>query len=378
MAIYKLFPTKDATIYSRYPVRNTGLDEMLDVSIEDATNSGLPQASRYLIHFSQTEINDILTNKVNGASWSASLSNYLAYGDGLNIDTTLEFYPISGSWVMGTGKFSYSPEYTNGVSWIFRGVSGSDAWTTSSFDPFVTASYNSDISASKGGGTWYTGSSNVNIVPMVTASQTFSYFDDFDINVNVTNIVKAWTSSLIENNGIIVKQKDEFIDNPNYNITLRYFSRDTHTIYPPILDLKWRDYTWNTGSSTQTILNVLPVFVDVNENPGIFYPESINRFRINARPEYPDRIYQTASLYTTNYYLPTSSCYAIKDLDTNEFVINFDEQFTQLSADSNSSYFDLYMSGLQPERYYTILIKTIIDNSTLIFDNNYSFKVING
>jgi hypothetical protein len=275
---------------------------------------------------------------------------------------------------MGTGKYTYSPEYTNGVSWIYRGAANTTAWATSSFNPLVTASYSSET----GGGTWFTGSSNPSIVPTVTAAQTFSYFDDFDINVNVTNIVKAWTSSLIENNGIIVKQAIEFIDSLEYNNTLRYFSRDTHTIYPPSLDIKWRDYTWNTGSSTQTILNVLPVFVDVNENPGIFYPESVNKFRINARPEYPDRIYQTSSLYTTNYYLPTSSYYAIKDLDTNEFVINFDEQFTQLSADDQSSYFTLYMNGLQPERYYTILIKTTIDGSTLIFDNNYSFKVING
>jgi hypothetical protein len=374
MAIYKLFPTKDSTIYSRYPNRNTGLDEILDVSIEDATNSGNTQASRFLIQFSQTEILDVLTNKVGGSSWSASFNAYLAYGDGLNIDTTLEFYPISQSWEMGTGKFSYSPEYTNGVSWIYRGAANTTAWATSSFNPRVTASYGSE----EGGGTWFTGSSNISIVPTVTASQTFSYFDDFDINVNITNIVKAWTSSLIENNGIIVKQKDEFIDSLEYNNTLRYFSRDTHTIYPPSLDIKWRDYVWNTGSSTQTILNSLPVFVDINENPGVFYPESVNRFRVNARPEYPDRIYQTASLYTINYYLPLSSYYAIKDLDINEFVINFDEQFTQLSADDNSSYFDLYMNGLQPERYYTILIKTTIDGSTLIFDNNYSFKIING
>ena len=41
-------------------------------------------------------------------------------------------------------------------------------------------------------------------------------------------------------------------------------------------------------------------------------------------------------------------------------------------------YFDLYMNGLQPERYYTILIKTTINGSTLVFDNNYSFKIING
>jgi hypothetical protein len=99
---------------------------------------------------------------------------------------------------------------------------------------------------------------------------------------------------------------------------------------------------------------------------------------VNARPEYPARVWQTSSLYTTNYYLPTSSYYAIKDLDTNEFVINFDNQFTQLSADTTSSYFDLYMSGLQPERYYSILIKTTINGSTLVFDNDYNFKVING
>jgi len=374
MAIYKLFPTKDATIYSRYPNKNTGLDEILDVSIEDAQESGNPQANRFLVQFSQTEIADVITNKVSGSIWSASLMAYLAYGDGLNADTTLEFYPVSQSWEMGTGKFIYDPEYTNGVNWIYRGAQNTTAWATSSFSPLVTASYGVE----KGGGTWYTGSSNPGIVPTVTASQTFSYFDDFDINVDVTNIVKTWTSSLIENNGIIVKQQDEFINSSSYGITLKYFSRDTHTIYPPSLDIKWRDYTWNSGSSTQTILNTLPAFVDIAENPGIFYPESVNRFRVNARPEYPVRLYQTSSYYTRNHYLPTSSFYAVKDLDTNEFVINFDEQFTQLSVDNQSSYFDLYMNGLQPERYYTILIKTTINNSTLIFDNNYSFKIING
>lgn len=374
MAIYKLFPTKDATIYSRYPNKNTGLDEILDVSIEDAQNSGNTQANRFLIQFSQTEISDILTNKVGNSIWSASLMAYLAYGDGLNIDTTLEFYPISQSWEMGTGKYAYDPEYTNGVSWTYRGASNATAWAIASFEPYVTASYSSSV----GGGTWYTGSSDVGIVPTVNTSKTFSYFDDFDINVDVTNIIKAWTSSLIENNGIIVKQQTEFVDSRDYNNTLRYFSRDTNTIYPPSLDIKWRDYIWDTGSSSQTILNILPAFVDINENPGVFYPESVNKFRVNARPEYPARTWQTSSYYTVNYYLPTSSFYAIKDLDTNEFVINFDEQFTQLSADNQSSYFTLYMNGLQPERYYTILIKTIIDGNTLIFDNNYSFKIVNG
>ena len=35
------------------------------------------------------------------------------------------------------------------------------------------------------------------------------------------------------------------------------------------------------------------------------------------------------------------------------------------------------MNGLEPERYYTVLIQTTIQGSTIVFDDNYSFKVIN-
>ena len=78
------------------------------------------------------------------------------------------------------------------------------------------------------------------------------------------------------------------------------------------------------------------------------------------------------------FALGFSSYFSIKDLDTNEIIIDFDDQFTQLSADEQGNYFTLYMNGLEPERYYNILIKTIIDGSTMIFDDNYYFKVING
>ena len=116
----------------------------------------------------------------------------------------------------------------------------------------------------------------------------------------------------------------------------------------------------------------------MDNNQGYFFSESIQRFRIGARPQFPQRSFQTSSIYTTNYYLPPGSLYAIKDLDTNEYVIDFDTNYTQISADSTSNYFDVYMNGLQPERYYKILIKTTINGSTIILDNNYYFKIING
>jgi hypothetical protein len=34
------------------------------------------------------------------------------------------------------------------------------------------------------------------------------------------------------------------------------------------------------------------------------------------------------------------------------------------------------MDGLQPERYYRVLIKTEIDGSTVVVDNSDTFKVV--
>jgi hypothetical protein len=36
------------------------------------------------------------------------------------------------------------------------------------------------------------------------------------------------------------------------------------------------------------------------------------------------------------------------------------------------------MNGLEPERYYTVLIKSNIAGTVQVFDDQYYFKVING
>ncbi len=75
--------------------------------------------------------------------------------------------------------------------------------------------------------------------------------------------------------------------------------------------------------------------------------------------------------------MPTSSYWALKDLKTEEIVVDFDTKNTKVSADPTSNYFDVYMNGLEPERYYQIMIKTIIGAQTLVFENpgNY-FKLV--
>lgn len=376
MAVYKLFPEKDSTIYSGFPSMNTGLDEILEASTFYDTIS--PEVSRYLIKFSQTEIEDIIDNKIAGKTFQTNLRNYIANVTGLNAETTLEIYPVSGSWNMGTGRYSNEPITTNGVSWKFRLSSGSGAWPTS-YSTYVTASYSGSNS---GGGTWYTGSA---LDLDVTQSQVLDYSSEKDLNVNVTNTVLTWYSASnglggFSNDGFLVKQseEDEFIADRNYVTTVKYFSIDTHTIYPPQLEFRWNDFTYNTGSSSNVEINTSRMVASLDNNAGVYRRDSVEKIRINARPQFPQRNFNTGSVYTTNHYLPTASYYAVKDLDTNEFVIDFDTTYTKISADSESSYFTLYMNGLEPERYYQILLKVNIDGETLVLDDNYYFKVING
>ena len=374
MAIYKLYPYKDSTIYSFYPNANMGLDPILEVG-NPLTIDGSSGVFRALLAFDQTEINSILNTRISSSLWQANLKCYIANAEGVSFNSTVYAYPVSGTWDNGTGHFGDNPITTDGVSWGWINYESGSTWNTSTFPAYVTASF---LNSNKGGGNWYTGSSN----PLLTipASQSFDIRSDKDLNLVVTDTVKAWYSGSFNNEGFIIKWSDsiEFSNLEAIQPDLKFFSVDTHTIYPPELEFRWRDYINNTGSSILPTITTSQIYASVIENPGFFYPESVNRFRIECRPQYPARVYQTSSLYTNNYYLPTSSYYAIKDLDTNEYVIDFDTNYTQISADSTSNYFDVYMNGLQPERYYKILIKTTINGSTIILDNNYYFKIING
>ena len=99
--------------------------------------------------------------------------------------------------------------------------------------------------------------------------------------------------------------------------------------------------------------------------------------RFHLRKKYPGtRTFTTSSNYLNVGYFNSTSYYSIRDAHTEEIIIPFDDNFTKLSADRNGMYFKMYMNGLQPERYYRILIKHVNSEGTEIFDNNYNFKVV--
>jgi hypothetical protein len=381
MAVYKIFPEKDTTIYSKYPDMNTGLDQILEISNESSLLAGsTPYASRVLIKFPTSEIegvlNTIVTNTYNQSNlpvpvvyypnstlpvgaYTASLRLYLADASNLPDTYSLECYSVSQSWEQGTGRFLYDPYNKENATWVDR--DNTNEWLTASFYTNTTASFQSQ---NPGGGTWWL---------TYAGSQTFGINQTKDTNIDVTNIVSEYNVN-IENDGFLLKMGGNNEFNTSSSFSLKYFSRDTHTIYLPQLEIKWDDSVYNTGS-----LNVLTnenIAITLGNNIGKYNRNDVYRFRVNARDIYPARQFTTVSVYTLNKALPSSSYWALQDLDTGEYVIDFDPSCTKLSCDGSGNYFDMYMAGLQPERYYKILVKSSFENgSTVVYDNSYIFKL---
>ena len=378
MAVYKLFPAKDTSLYSMYPTMNTGIDPILQISNLNFAVDSSPSVARSILQFDDSEIANVLENKVGSKTWDAQLRCFIATAQGVVEDSTLELFPVYNGWNQGTGTYLDEPITTDGAAWNSPLFGGGDAWDIGGASLGYTSSYNPTY-APQGGGSWYLSSSDG--VTQYPITQSFDPRSEKDLSVYVKSMVEDWYSGSLLNNGIIIKWENaaEFSTNKQVQPVMQYYSVDTNTIYPPELDIKWDDSVWNTGSSATTELFQPNAFIALADNIGTFYSESVNRFRINCRPKYPAQVFSTSSLYTKQYYLPSGSAwYAIKDLDTNEYVVPFDSRYTRISADVSSSYFDIYMNGLQPERYYQILIQVDSEGSTTVYDDNYYFKVING
>jgi hypothetical protein len=206
--------------------------------------------------------------------------------------------------------------------------------------------------------------------------QTHTVTSTHDLDINITPGVLAHYNQAIPNAGFILKLSGsvEFGAYQNSRqLNLRYFSAQTHTIYPACLEIKWDDSSYSTSLPVISDSNAV---INIKNNRGEYTDEGKQRFELTVRPKYPARTFATSSTYLTNYRLPADSYWGLRDENTEEMVIDFDTVFTKISANATSSYFDMYMGGLEPERYYRVLVKTNINGSTNIIDENLVFKVV--
>lgn len=369
MAVYNIFASADATLYSRYPSKNTGRDPILEISAKNsqdgvrflgrtgltqnpyytydlAANSNYSTTDEYfagsdirraVLQFSPADIAKLKTfasQSVSG-SWQANLQMFLASAQNLNTTYSLDVFALTQPWEMGTGQFAQVPESQNGVNWIYTGPYGNSPLWNNTGSSYSTS---------------YTG------------SQFFDYMSNKDINMNISDIMNGWFSASIANYGVVVKHPNYIEANTSSYVDLKFFSVDTHTIYPPTIQFKWEDAYYYPQGANYALTD--QITITLANNPGQFRQDQVYKMRTAVRYTYPPRTFSTQSAYLNQLYLSEQTCWALQDVKTEEMVVDFDPKFTKLSADSIGNYFTLYTKGLEVNRFYRILIKTSIYSTT--------------
>jgi hypothetical protein len=361
-----IFPTQDTWISSgsstidgtSFRDQNFGRDQILEVK-KFFYNNQFDHQTRALVNFEGTDFTNMSQSIVDGTITNPKfyLRLYEAQGNSsLSEEYTLHIQPISESWTEGTGKFGDRPKNTNGCSWenTSNPLGGSEVnWNTA-------------------GGTTLSASFS-------SSTQAFSN-ESPDINVEVTDIVNSWLGGKNNNYGMLIRfSGSQETDSTTYG-HLKFFSRNTHTIYSPKLEVRWADASFDTnvtGSMNElTMSGLADNYLYMKGLRESYREDERVKFRIGARKRYIQKSFSTSVQTISGSYIPDSSgSYAIQDVATGEYVVPF-SGYTSMSADTEGNYFNQWLNGFYPDRSYKILLKIKYnDGQEQIFDDNFEFVV---
>lgn len=367
-----------------------------------ATYLNYPEFSRTLIKFDINELSQsISSNNISGSNIKFTLNLKSCGARNLPLNYKIYAYPISQSWNNGNGRYADNGSQL-GASWNYKNYDGNGIWygsqITNSYqqvDYLLTSSYSS-ASFENQGGTWYykVPASYTNkpkwicnstkypslVNASLICSQSFSYGQQSDVSMDITKIIRSWLCGCVPNQGLILISSLEISTPPlqQTNGLLQFFSRDTNTIYSPYIDVAWDDSVFNTGSLAP-VTGSIQNLITLNYLKDAYKAGSLPKIYVFARDRYPlknfQKAYQQPSMVTPKY-LPTSSYYMIKDAESEEVLVGFD-QYTKLSCEpNNGNYFKLQTTGLPQERYLKIFIKTEYADGTVdITDTQKIFKI---
>jgi len=375
-----IFPSQDTWISSgsstitgeSFKDQNFGRDQILEVKKEFFNNS-LDHQTRALVNFSGTEFTELSKSVSDGTIASDAkyfLRLYEAEGNAeMTEEYTLAIQPISQSWTEGTGKFGDNPKNTNGCSWENRlnPIGG----TATAWD-FAGIDNNHD------NGPAILGDEFGNIFSQST--QAFSN-ESPDVNVEVTDMVNMWLEGRKENYGMVVRFNGASETDTTTFGHLKFFSRNTHTIFSPRLEVRWDDHLPCTGSNTGSLTELTMSGLADN----FLYMRGLResykvgervKFRVGARKRYIQKSFTNSVQTVTGSYIPEGSgSYAIKDVATDEFIVPF-SAYTSMSCDANGPYFNQWLDGFYPDRVYKIQLKLIYDDGQeQVFDDDFEFIV---
>jgi hypothetical protein len=365
------YAEKDTTLYESSVQSNSGLDEVLEIGKRLNTEGDTLLKSRSLIKFDMAEISASLSTygkTVNNCKFVLQL--YTSHAKNLPSEYSIHSKLVGQNWVNGTG--TVSSETLDGASWT--GPASGSSWISSSQQQQISTS-TLYVSGSGAGGSWLFQSGSGSTVGLIT-SESFSYRTS-DINLDVTDSIKIWLSGSggvsIPNYGFLLQLSDTDELNSNVQGYIRYFSRDTHTIYVPKLTMYFDNSAFATGSLTAANLESYVVYTKLKPT---YKDTEIAKIRIYARDKYPRKSPTNLFPIETVKYLPTTTYYAVYDAATDEAIIPYDNIYNKVSCDSTSNFIYLDMNGFMPERTYRLELKIKDGFIEQYIDDNIYFKVV--
>jgi len=394
------YADSDATMYEANSLQsyNTGLDEILEVGKQLDTDGETLVKSRFVVKFDMSEIQDTLTK------YSADLNSckfvlqlFTTNATNLPADYTLDAKLMGQPWTNGTGYSTSTVATTDGISWATPHASWSyspsgsqtlsgSSWISSS-QVINTGAPSLYVSGSGLGGSWLwqSGSGVFNTSsfdssyfyqPGLTENESFSYRPT-DINMDVTGAIKTWISGSgnvsVDNNGFLIKFSEADEADGTKTGIIKFFSRETHTIYVPRLTMYWDNSSFTTGSLSSVNLES---YLTYSKTKPAYKDTEITKIRIYARDKFPQKSPSNLFPLKTVKYLPTTTYYAIRDAATDEYIIPFDNIYNKVSCDSTSNFIHVDMNSFMPERYYRIELKIEDGFMEEYIDDEIYFKVV--
>ena len=407
-----ILPTQDSFISSGSLLRdkNFGNDGILELKKVFQHNS-FEYQTQALVNFAGTDFTE-MSKSVSSGDIPSNAEYYLRLFEAegtseLSEEYILSAHPLWKSWVEGSGKSTDNPKNTNGVSWENRNDiknGGAISWSYTdgarevaiagdldlngvSFDEFHVAFGSSsqpfgNVTSSNflggndkddKGGVWINR-------PGYIASQSFSS-QATDVEMNVTDMVNKWLGGTISNYGLILKfSGSQETDSTTFG-HLKFFARESQTIFQPKLEVRWDDHSPCTGSNTGSMNELTMTGLDDNylymRNLRNSYKENDKiKFRVGARKRYLTKSVSTSVQSITDSYISEGSgSYAIKDIATDEFIVPFSE-YTLIGLDASGAYFTQWLNGFYSDRNYKILLKLKYDDGQeQVFDDDFKFTV---
>jgi len=320
MAYYFLTASKDATVYLQQPNQNTGLDEILEIS--KIYYGNIKDVSHTLIKFEHAYLSASISNGTIKFD-TATLILKETQSEEIPLEYTIYANPVSGSWEMGIGT-RFDNINTQGVTWNYREGDTKLDWLE-------------------------------------------------DINMDVKSMLNAWMSGSIQNNGIILKYSTENeSDTSDYGV-LKFFSKETNTIYQPKIQITWDDQVFTTSSLSALTAN--DIKVGITNLKKEYKVGSEVKLKIFGRELYPLKTFTNSFSYDDVKYLPQTTYYQIKDVNSDDVIIPFSD-YSKVSCDENGNYIKINFSNWEAGRTYKIEFKVDMDGDIQYFDNDTTFSLI--